>query len=311
MGKPYPQTKARSWNVTMNTGDKMFDKGEKQWYFDGEFNTLDESATLDLAGEFNQYLSNHSDGYDGENDGNVSIPLKFNADHNGEITVYGVVVLLVPYITDPLDNDTDSDWLSDGRERLQYNTSSLAPDSDNDEITDWSEVSEDQGNRTGIQHTDPTDSDTDDDLLDDLIDPDPLISDGDYDGILDGIEIRRGTNPEDPDSDDDRLLDGFNVTVKNTSPAYDSFMNNHSIFYEAINETHTKFYGELAFGTDSLNPDSDGDGEEDGAEVSDSTNPLNPDTDGDGLLDGNDFDVDEGDWRYNVFMALAIVILNG
>ena len=40
------------------------------------------------------------------------------------------------------------------------------------------------------------------------------------------------------------------------------------------------------FGTDAMNPDTDGDGLGDGLEVTTSTDPLNPDTDGDALLDG-------------------------
>ena len=37
-----------------------------------------------------------------------------------------------------------------------------------------------------------------------------------------------------------------------------------------------------------MNPDTDGDGSNDGEEVKRGTDPLNPDIDGDGILDGED-----------------------
>jgi beta propeller repeat protein len=292
-------------------GDKTSSDGP-QWWFDGDFLGHLKSATLDLAGEFNQYLLAHDDDDDEETDGNISIPMKFDflaGGSNGIITVYAVVVLLTPYVSDPLDNDTDSDWLIDGRERLQYNTSSLAPDSDNDELTDWTEVTTDLSGDAGLQHSDPSDSDTDDDLDDDQEDLDPLINDIDYDGVLDGIERRMGLDPEDPDSDGDGLADGFNITVKFDTMAY-WFLINESILYEEINPTYFNFFGEHSFGTDPLKSDSDGDELGDGGEVSGGTDPLNPDTDGDGLLDGGDVVKDQSDWRFNCFTALGI-IMNG
>lgn len=293
-------------NPVMNTGDKEIENG-RQWDFDEEFTESDESATLDLAGEFNQYLLTHSDD---DEDGYVDIPLKFSADVNGEITVYGVVVLLVPYVTDPLDNDTDSDWLGDSEERKQYNTSSLAGDSDNDEISDWSEATEDQDDETeGIQPTDPADSDTDDDLWDDYWDEDPLVSDADEDGILDGIENRTGTDPDKPDTDDDDLLDGHDVIVANETSLNTTFKN-LGIVSEAYDDGHTIYFGELSSGTDPLKNDTDGDCVDDGPEVSDGTDPLNPDTDGDGLLDGYSLGIGESDWRYSVFMSMGIVRMN-
>lgn len=49
---------------------------------------------------------------------------------------------------------------------------------------------------------------------------------------------------------------------------------------------------EFMYGTDPLNPDTDGDGLKDGEEVHvTTTDPLNPDTDGDGLTDGDEVDV--------------------
>ncbi len=52
---------------------------------------------------------------------------------------------------------------------------------------------------------------------------------------------------------------------------------------------------EVLYGTDPLNPDTDGDGLGDGRELNIfDTDPLNPDTDGDGMSDG-----DEVTWRYD------------
>jgi hypothetical protein len=304
-----------AWNVTMNVGDKVPSKG-LQWYFAGEFKGDKWSYTIDLAGEFNQYLANHTDEMDGDNDGNVSIPLKFGHNvvgENGEITISEVHVLLAPYVTDPLDNDTDSDWLDDGRERLRFNTSSLEPDSDNDEITDWSEVNEDQDGepKNGTQLTDPTDSDTDDDLLDDLDDPFPTIADMDYDGRIDGIENRTGTLPYDPDTDNDGLLDGFDVIVNHTCDAWWSLVNITGLLNESINATHTRFFGELSAGTSPVSTDSDGDGLSDGYEFIGVTDPSNPDTDGDGLLDGDNITIGQSDWRHKLFSSIGVVVMNG
>ena len=44
----------------------------------------------------------------------------------------------------------------------------------------------------------------------------------------------------------------------------------------------------MALGTDPLDPDTDFDELEDGAEVALGTDPFNPDTDGDGLEDGDE-----------------------
>lgn len=44
----------------------------------------------------------------------------------------------------------------------------------------------------------------------------------------------------------------------------------------------------LELGTDPRNPDTDGDGVDDGDEIANNTDPLNPDTDGDGIIDGEE-----------------------
>jgi fimbrial isopeptide formation D2 family protein len=108
----------------------------------------------------------------------------------------------------------------------------------------------------------------------------------DGDGILDVIEVRNRTDPNDADTDDDGLMDG----------------------QEDINHDGIMGPGE----TDPLQADSDGDGLSDGTErgvardsaptgtnttspnfapdedPSTTTDPRNPDSDGDGLLDGEE-----------------------
>ena len=85
--------------------------------------------------------------------------------------------------------------------------------------------------------------------------------DSDNDGLLDGMEITKGTDPLNPDSDGDGLSDGLEVYVTKTDPT----------------------------GT-SDNPDgtdSDGDGISDGIEVRLlSFNPNDIDSNDDGILDG-------------------------
>lgn len=77
--------------------------------------------------------------------------------------------------------------------------------------------------------------------------------DSDRDGLLDGDEVRHGTDPLKPDTDGDGLND----------------------------------YDELfTYGGDPRDPDSDQDGLADGAEVQRSTELRNPDSDGDGFSDG-------------------------
>jgi len=163
---------------------------------------------------------------------------------------------LVSTPTDPCNADSDDDGLSDGVEAASV---------------------------YGIGQTDPNDSDTDGDGLSDgiedqdhdgrmdALDTDPTLSDTDADGLRDGVEDSNQdgvrdpgeTNPRLADTDDDDIADGSEVR---------------------------------SFGTDPLNPDSDGDGLPDGLELgraSDAdrtsrTDPRAADTDGDGLSDGEE-----------------------
>lgn len=109
--------------------------------------------------------------------------------------------------SDPHNQDSDSDTLSDGYEALTTYTSPIKWDSycsgisdgeydiDDDGLTNYQEM---------MQGTDPYNRDTD---IDGLIDgdevfihqTDPLNEDTDYDGIKDGDEIELGKDPAKPD----------------------------------------------------------------------------------------------------------------
>ncbi|MHA1949138.1 MAG: CARDB domain-containing protein [Candidatus Thorarchaeota archaeon] len=291
-------------------GDKQ-KQGTYQWAFFGEYKAAESDTTLDLSGEFNQYILNNTDTDDGYSDSHIAIPLKFHSDNGGILKIKAVYVRLWPFVSDPNDLDTDSDDLLDWEEIRSFNTSSLRWDSDNDEISDWSEPNEDQGDPDGDQFTDPTDSDTDDDLEMDDDDADPTVADGDKDGLIDGREFRLNTKPDDPDTDDDRLLDGYNITMSNTSEDFSDFFTTHNILWVYLGGGQFTFLGEMSLGTKPTVADTDGDEQEDGEEWEDGTSFLDIDTDSDRLLDGYDLTIQESDDRYDYFVERGIVYKGG
>lgn len=128
------------------------------WYF-GEFTQENGThRTLDITGELNRYIIDHVNLIDMVNEsGYLRIPLEFHSDTPGKLIISNIIILLTPYVTDALCNDTDGDGLSDGHESLIW-TSSLKWDSDNDGL--WDVVEPVKGIKT-----DPLDSDTENDLL--------------------------------------------------------------------------------------------------------------------------------------------------
>ena len=97
--------------------------------------------------------------------------------------------------TNPLLGDTDRDGLSDGEEVNKYKTSALEPDTDGDGLTDSEELER--------HKTDPNVADTDGDGLGDGEEVEehgtnPLLGDTDRDGSLDLIEVKAGTDPNNP-----------------------------------------------------------------------------------------------------------------
>ena len=113
---------------------------------------------------------------------------------------------------------------------------------------------------------------------------DPLDTDSDDDGLLDGAEVSTHlTDPTDADSDDDGLSDNAEINTHLTNPnSSDSDSDQLSDLAEI--STHL---------TDPTDADSDDDGLNDSIEINTySSNPLSADTSGDGFDDG--FIVGEG-----------------
>ncbi|WP_291871394.1 gliding motility-associated C-terminal domain-containing protein, partial [Maribacter sp.] len=102
-----------------------------------------------------------------------------------------------------------------------------------------------------------------------------LISiDSDGDGLSDSEEIALGTDPNNPDTDGDGIQDGQEV-LDGTEPLEDCDSNGGSSneTSDCDNDGLTNSE-ESILGTDSNNPDSDGDSIIDGQEITDGTNPL-------------------------------------
>lgn len=130
--------------------------------------------------------------------------------------------------------------------------------------------------------------------------------DTDGDGLSDEEENELGTNPNHTDSDNDGLTDGDEVNTYKTNPldsdtdkggvsdgnevqrGTDPLSPKDDISTDSDNDGLTDSE-EKALGTEFNNPDSDGDGLNDGAEVNTyKTDPLNPDSDAGGVTDGNE-----------------------
>ncbi len=109
-------------------------------------------------------------------------------DHDKDGLLTGVE--LEDNFSNPMDHDSDSDGLSDKREK-ELGTDPNDKDSDDDKINDGEEVDELKTN--------------------------PLDEDTDGDGVVDKHEIFGGTDPNNPDTDGDGLSDGEEYE-KGTSP---------------------------------------------------------------------------------------------
>jgi len=214
--------------------------------------------------------------------------------------------------------DLDGDGLTDDEDPNPNN-----PDTDGDGFDDGTEVEE------GTNPEDPTDfpvatpGDLDGDGLtddeEDALGTDPEDADTDGDGFDDGTEVEEGTNPQNPDdypqpvpgdSDGDRLTDDEEIEEYGTNPNLpdtdgDGFDDAKEIRMETdpldpdshpqpvpgdsdgdrlTDEDENNIYG-----TDPNDPDTDGDGFDDGKEVMVDTDPLDPDSHpGPGFIDIDD-----------------------
>jgi len=128
---------------------------------------------------------------------------------------------------------------------------------------------------------------------------DPFDPDTDNDGLGDGAEvITHGTDALDADTDDDGVSDGAldpdgaGLTV--AGPDSDPFSDNDQDGDGLVNSEETSS-GSDGFITDPLNPDTDGDGLNDGYEETLGTDPLDTDTDDDALTDASEIGVHQTD----------------
>jgi outer membrane protein OmpA-like peptidoglycan-associated protein len=205
--------------------------------------------------------------------------------------------------TNPFSIDTDGDLLEDGEEDADQDaawepeageTNPADPDGDDDGLLD--------GLETLIYGSDPFDPDTDDDGL--LDGPEhqlrasgdaafaclhPVLADSDGDGLSDQAEPGpgKGSLPCDPDSDKDGVLD-VSEAFDQTDP-----LDATSVFANDDADGLSNGYEAQVSKTDPTDPDTDGDGLDDGEEpllLVDffQTDPTDPDTDNDGIIDGNE-----------------------
>ncbi|MFT6045670.1 MAG: hypothetical protein ACI9WC_001371, partial [Arenicella sp.] len=154
--------------------------------------------------------------------------------------------------------DQDDDGLTNAEEATA-GTDPTNPDSDGDGFNDGEEV-------TGVD--DPSTPAVPDGPSEpaDICDPDPNVGacDQDDDGLTNDEEAILGTDPTNPDTDGDGLKDGEEVITTNPSDACDPDPNVGACDQDDDGLTNDE---EAAAGTDPTNPDTDGDGYNDGEEV--------------------------------------------
>jgi MYXO-CTERM domain-containing protein len=212
-------------------------------------------------------------------------------------------------VTDPKDADTDGDGLCDGNNAI-FNVCTAGEDRDNDGVVDTGEsdpsdpcdpdttvLACDTGDRDGDGTPNGTDPD----------DTDPCIPnntagncDRDNDGLTNSEEQAIGTDGGNADTDGDGINDGAEDDA-GTDPNDECDPTPNEPSCDADNDGKSNA-DEQAAGTDPQNPDTDGDGESDGAEggtdtdgdgIDDALDSDDLDDDGDGVV--NELDVDNGD----------------
>ncbi len=214
--------------------------------------------------------------------------------------------------TDPNNDDSDDDALTDGNEVNVHLTNPLDDDSDDDGLKDGNEVAlttlpndfdtDNDGLSDGLEFglTAPEGDDTD--LTTFVADADPAsttnptVADTDMGGVVDGSEdldkdgaVDAGeTDPNDgdddgslDDNDDDGLTNAVEASLGTDPNVADTDGDGLSDGDEFL--TH---------GTMPLDDDSDDDGLLDGNEIADGTLPLESDTDTDGVQDGTELGLD-------------------
>jgi len=193
-------------------------------------------------------------------------------------------------------NDCDNDGLTNTDESF-YGTDNTNPDTDGDGINDGDEVS---GGSNPVESCDPDPSAA------------GANADCDGDGLTTEEETTLGTDPNNEDTDGDNITDGDEVNngsnPLNACDPVSTGLGSDDCDLDGLTNDD-----ELLVGTDPNNPDTDGDGDNDGEEVNNGTSPIDPcdptidavgtaDCDGDGLdndgellagTDNNNPDTDE------------------
>ncbi|MCQ9343550.1 Rib/alpha-like domain-containing protein, partial [Corynebacterium kozikiae] len=176
---------------------------------------------------------------------------------------------------DPRNPDTDGDGTNDGDEDtdgdgIKNRDESTTPDED----PDHEGITDEDGNGTADLIEGPDGPvDTDGDGI-----PDVTDTDDDNDGVSDADEEANGTDPKNSDSDGDGTPDGEEDTDG------DGYTDG-----EESDETSSEITDTDGDGTPDLqDKDSDNDGVSDADEKAADLDPRNPDTDGDGTNDGDE-----------------------
>jgi alpha-tubulin suppressor-like RCC1 family protein len=218
---------------------------------------------------------------DGNEVGRGTDPKDRDTDDDG--LTDGAEVLI--HHTDPLKSDTDDDGISDRDELLQGTNASIS-DSDNDGMSDGWEVK--HGYPPLIWNDKSLDPDGDGltDGQESLAGTDPILEDSDRDGVSDAVEIRYGFNPLQwgvyVDSDNDGLPDKLEQTIGANPNNRDSDGDSLPDGWEFNNGLDPL----NAAGADGQQGDSDNDSLSNFDEYINGTSPKKPDTDGDGVNDG-------------------------
>ncbi|NWF95787.1 MAG: hypothetical protein HXY34_06560 [Candidatus Thorarchaeota archaeon] len=215
----------------------------------------------------------------------------------------GLIPYMDPVLLDPLDKDTDDDWLADGSElflenvtgiiypyqipavRLRYNTSPVVFDSDNDTLSDYQEVV--------VFNSNPSNNDTDNDTISDwyeiwVYNTSALQADTDGDGLYDDEETLTeiwpyGSWP--PENWSTGIGEGDNGTIGGYVPPF--YLAGFSDMPPPV------VLAQALYATSATDPDSDNDGLPDGAEVLFyESDPMDTDSDNDGIPDTLEFDTD-------------------
>ncbi|MBS3795054.1 MAG: hypothetical protein KGY80_09165 [Candidatus Thorarchaeota archaeon] len=201
-------------------------------------------------------------------------PLKSDTDGDGLSDVIEYTEGTKPFI-----EDSDADGLYNVPDALDFHANCSDPDTDDDFLLDGDEVNyfnltRGISNETIQNEQYLNNSDIDDDgLLDGLelrIGTDPLDNDTDGDGLDDGDEVIYGTYPLIQDSDQDGLLDGEEVHEHLTNPLKKDTDNDGLPDEFEVQEQHLHIVGDVDqdfyYFTDPNDPDSDGDSLTDGEE---------------------------------------------